>query len=247
MSTRSLSTRKLTAANYNSLGKTVFVTSGLGQYFDAAKTNASGSSWTDLQGTGNMTLVSSPTIATGSDASSNYVTFNGSTQYGSGLTSMTNKAAFTVYLWMKTTSTADASLYYDKPAIFGVNTTGATSRDYVISMNNGYIGCWSGLGSDGTNQPSTTKINDGNWFEIVLTSSFANGTRLYCNQTQIGSSLTASQNTNSTYAPYIAGANGNYALTPAAISVAVLATYDRELSTTELAANWSYFKGRYGR
>lgn len=250
MSTRSLSARKLTAANYNSLGKILFVTSGLTQYFDAAKTNASGSTWTDLQGTGNMTLVSSPTISSGADSASNYVTFNGSSQYATGLSSTVNLSAFTFYLWIKTTSTADDANFYAKPTILGIGTNGVASRDYALTLGSGYIGFWSGLGaSDQINQPSTSvaAVNDGNWHEIVVTSSFINGSRLYNNQNQVGSSLTVTQNTDATNAARFARTGPDFGPSYANFSCAVLAIYNRELSATERASNWNYFRSRYGQ
>lgn len=248
MSTRTLSVRRLSSANYNATNTKLYVASGLTQYFDAYTSNASGSSWTDLKGSNNMTLVNSPTISTGGTASSNYVTFNGTSQYASGLTSMLNRSEFSLYLWMKTTSTAVGAYYYENPCILGVNTSGYGSRDYSITLNNGYIGFISGLVSgDATNVPSTVKVNDGNWFEIAVTSSLTNGTKLFCNQSQVGSTLTATQNTDATYAPYLGAASGNATPNYAAISVAVCMIYSRELSTSELATNWNGFRGRYGR
>lgn len=250
MSTRSLSTRKLTAANYNSRSQYLLTVSGLTQYFNAARTNASGSTWTDLQGTSNMTLVGSPTISTGSDPASQYVTFNGSNQYATGLSSTLNLSAFTFYLWIKTTSTADNGAYYYKPALLGVGTSGGATRDYGLTIGGGYVGVWTGLGStDQQNQPTTTAavVNDGTWHEIVLTSSSANGTRLYNNRTQVGTALSMTQNTDSSNAAQLSRVALDTGSSYANFSCAVLAIYNRELTSTELANNWNYFRSGYGR
>lgn len=249
MSSRSLIKRVYTATNYNT--NCPIVTSSLVQYFDANKSIPTTAAWTDQQGFGNISFTNSPTITNTSGANNKYVTFNGTNQYGSGLTGMLNLADFTIYMWVKTTSTASNATFWQKPTFVGIATTGDASRDYGLTLNSGYLQGWHGLGStDASITATTATINDGNWYEIAMTSSYTNGTKIFANQTQVGSAMTTSKNTDATNAPTIANtAVLGVAGYPAylAFSCGVLMIYKKELTAKELAQNWANFKSRYGR
>lgn len=246
MSTKLISSRLLSKSLYR---PELYSTSGLRQHFDAYDGTISTSTWTDKKGYGNITFANSPTVSTSSTSSSNFVTFNGSTQYGTGI-DLAGLSTFSMYLWVKTTSTATGTPYYLYPSIGGVQTAGAGSNDVVITMNSGQIGIYSGLnggGVDNQNVSGNVAINNGLWYEICVTSSFTNGTKLFANTAQVGSALPASVNVTSADGVNIgrAGNPGGYAY--GAFSCAVAMFYTKELTAAERQSNWYYYRNRFNR
>jgi hypothetical protein len=233
------------------------ITLNLTYNFDATNTLPTSSLWTDAQGTNNMTLYSSPTVTSGNPS---YVTFNGSTQYGSYV--LLNQGSFSVTMWVRTSATADNAAFYQKPSLLGEINPSAPDRDFGITTGAGYAGIWGGMGSaDQANQPATgisatNYLANSIWHEVTVTSSYANGTKLFVDTVQIGSSMPQSQNpTGNPF--YIAAANinstGNQsgsfgtAGSFAAIDLSVLLVYSRELSAGEITTNYNTYRTRYGR
>jgi hypothetical protein len=197
-------------------------------------------------GYGNITFTGSPTITTSLTKKNNYVTFNGSSQYGTGLVT-TNLSTFTFYCWVKSTSFADSATYYIKPAITGYASSGTSSQDFGITIGGGNAGVWSGIGTgDQTNQPTAYNniVSDGKWHEIAVTSSTTNGVKLYFDRVQIGSALTVNSTTDPTnnWRLGMAWGQGNYY---ANFDCAVVMFYTSELTTTQLASNYGCFSPRY--
>lgn len=239
----------LTAAPTSAIGTPI--ATGLRYQFDAAKNLPTTSGWTDANGYGNLTFYNSPPVTTGSV---NYVSFNGTSQYGASV-DMTNLAAFTITMWIRTTSTTNNSTYYLKPHLIGEGSGGNASRDFGLTIGGGYAGIWSGIGSTDTQNQSETNtsaanyIANGLWHELTVTSSYTNGSRLYVNSTQFGSALGVSQNTESGQNWFIAATN-YLAGGPncwAALDLSVVLLYTRELSSTEVTANYNSYRSRFGR
>ena len=253
MSVRSVaSSRKISGQRIDLTNIKSYTATNLSQYFDAYYSSTlTSSTWSDRQQVSNITFTGSPTVVR-NDPYNSLVTFDGSTQYGTGLQT-TNLANFSVYCWIKTTTVADGANPWTKPHITGVDTSGGGSRDWGLTLGLGYAGIWSGLqsGTDTNINPNTasSKVNDNLWYELAATSSYTNGSKLYVNQTQIGTSLGVNQNTEATYPFYIGkknpatGGSESYG----AFSCAVFMFYTAELTTTQLASNWNYFRGRFGR
>jgi len=235
------------------------ILSGLTYNFDATKTLPTSSLWTDIQGTNNMTLYNTPTVTSGSPA---YVTFNGTTQYGSYF--LLNQGSFSVTFWIRTTTTADSGTFYIKPSLFSCGNPSAPDRDLGLTIGSGYAGAWSGMGTgDATNQtnPANAKINDGIWHEVTMTSSFANGTKVYVDTNVTGTTMAqtqnptgnpmyiASQNANTTAAQTgVFGTAGGYGTAAFAnVDISVILVYSRELSTTDITSNYNTFRSRFGR
>jgi hypothetical protein len=235
------------------------ITTGLTYNFDATNRLPTSSLWTDLQGTNNITLINSPTVTNAIPA---YVTFNGSTQYGSYI--LLNQGSFTITMWVRTSSTADNAAFYIKPSFIGEINPGAPDRDFGITAGAGYAGIWHGISnSDQTNQPTSGGTSAANyiansvWHEITVTSSFANGTKLFVNTVQIGSALSQSQNP--TGNPFFIGAannnpnggaqSGSFGTATAFVSfdMSALFVYSRELSAGEITTNYNTFRARFGR
>ena len=229
---------------------TTLIASGLLYNFDATLNLPSTSTWTDLIGTGNLTLYNTPTVVSGSIS---YVRFNGTTQYGASV-NMTNLTAFTITMWIRTSSTTNNSTFYLKPHLIGEGSPGGGSRDFGLTIGGGYAGIWTGIGSgDAQNQSETNTsaanyIANGAWHELTVTSSYTNGTLLYVDGTQFGSALAASQATESGQNWYIAATN-YLAGGPncwAAVDISLIALYNRQLSAAEVSANFTAKRTLFG-
>jgi len=227
------------------------IANGLRYQFDAAKNLPTTSGWTDANAYSNLTFFNSPPVTSGSV---NYVSFNGTSQYASSV-DMTNLAVFTITMWIRTTSTTNNGTFYLKPHLIGQGSPGGQSRDFGLTTGGGYAGIWSGIGSGDTQNQSETNtsaanyIANGLWHELTVTSSFANGSRLYVNGTQFGSALAVSQNTESGQNWFI-GATNYLAGGPnawAAADVSVILLYTRELSAVEVSSNFNTYRSRFGR
>jgi hypothetical protein len=227
------------------------IATGLRYQFDAAKNLPTTSGWTDANAYGNLTFYNSPTVTTGNV---NYVTFNGTNQYGASV-DMTNLTAFTITMWIRTTSTTNNSTFYLKPHLIGQGSSGGGSQDFGLTIGGGYAGIWSGIGSGDTQNQSETNtsaanyIANGVWHELTVTSSYTNGSRLYVDSTQFGSALSASQVTQSgqnwdiAATNYLAGGPNCWA----AADISVILLYTRELSATEVTSNYNSYRSRFGR
>lgn len=245
MATRTLS-RTLTSET--NVAKPTYVTTGLQQYLDAATGSLTSSTWKDRQVYNDATFTATPTVSTTGAASNKFVTFNGSTQYATGFSGAVGLSTFSVYMWIKTTSTATASggFYYNRPCLFGYDIAGSATNDWAITLNGGNPGVNTGMGSGDQNRISTTQfINDGKWHELVLTCSTTNGMKLFCDQTQVGTTITVSRSSDANTQPNLGRAgsvNTNYSN----FSCGVLMVYgSRELTTTDRATNRNFFIPRY--
>lgn len=243
---------------YPGLLKPSPIASGLTYNFDASTTLPTTSLWIDNQGTNNITFYNSPQVT---NTVPPYVTFNGSNQYGRYI--LLNQGSFSITMWVRTSSTADSGTFFLKPTLVGEINNGAPDRDLGITMGGGYVGLWNGIGnSDQTNQPTpgtsaANYIANGVWHEVTLTSSFANGTKIFVNTIQIGSILPQTQNP--TGNPFYIGAandsaNGGVqsgvfgaANGFAAFDMSALFVYSRELSSSDITTNYNTFRSRFGR
>ena len=238
------SSRKFSTFNYNTGNNTsTYVTSGLVQYFDAYINQPNSSVWVDIQGTANLALTGSPTVSNTGASNNYYITFNGTSQYGANI-NITSVTSFSIYTWVRSTNTNFSGAYYSQPSIMGVALSGA-NRDFGLTMGSGFAGVWSGLASsDQTNQPTANSsyISDNVWHEITVTSSFTNGTRLYFDRVQVGSTIPASLYTATTaWRLGMSYSQGNYY---ANFSTPVVMIYNTELTSTQLLQNYNYFKSR---
>jgi hypothetical protein len=232
----------------------------LSYFFDATLNPPSSSTWNDIQSNNSITLYNSPTVTTGSPG---YVRFNGSSQYGSYF--LLNQGNFTTTFWIRTTTTSDSTTFYLKPALFSCANPGVPDRDLGLTIGAGYVGAWSGMGatSDQTNQtaPPNAKINDGIWHEVTMTSSFANGTKVYVDTVVTGNTMSMAQNPTGN-PMYIASQNANGTSSQsgtfgnaggygsevfANVDISIILVYARELSAVEMTSNYNVFATRFSR
>jgi hypothetical protein len=247
MSNNTLSlNKKYSTFNYNTSNfSPSYVTTGLVQYFDAYVNQPNSTVWVDIQGTSNLALTGSPTVSNTGASNNYYITFNGTSQYGANIASG-NLATFSAYLWLRSSNTSGTGTY-NQPGIMGVVISGA-NRDITLTMGGGNLGVYSGLAvADSSSQisdaPNYNNVSDNKWHEIVLTSSFANGTKVFLDRKQIGTTLTPTVNTSLTslWRLGMSWSQGNYY---ANFSTPVVMFYNTELSNTQILTNYNYFNSR---
>jgi hypothetical protein len=219
-----------------------YVTSGLLFYLDAGNATSypgSGSTWTDLAGSGlTTTLYNSPTY---SSANGGYLAFApGSSQYGQTSASLATLSSWSLEVWHYYTATNTGSLpciitevWSSTPINFTLGSgSGSTSSLQVGYYNNGWF----------TTTGSYSLPSVG-WYHIVGTYDGAN-LKLYVNNvlTQTSASTTASVSS-------ALGIRfmrrwdspeywGGY--------LAIIRIYNRALSATEVTTNYAASKARFG-
>jgi uncharacterized repeat protein (TIGR03803 family) len=129
--------------------------------------------------------------------------FNGTDQYIEMPAAPTSGISkFTFLCWIKTTESRSNNVYWNRPCIFANSTSGATSSDFGISTNNGFIGIWSGLNTAGDNSAfSNYPINDNQWHFIACTYDH-DSIRLYVDGKDIHCKIRGTKSLNS-YAFYL--------------------------------------------
>jgi hypothetical protein len=222
------------------------VTSGLVYYLDAGKTSSysgSGSTWTDISGSGKTsTLYNSPAFT--SSGSSSYFRFNGSSHYAegdaSGLISGLSEA--TCNIWYRPLSSDNDGMIYDHH-----NYSSAGTRDNFSIRQ-----MWAGGNTAGYRSDS-----NGNFASVLFENSNSN-LNTWRNYTQVVRSNVMYSYVNGSLVNSVAVAgvirttsllrigqdaiNSNY-LTA---DFAVMQTFNRGLSDAEVLSNFNFFKSRYG-
>jgi hypothetical protein len=133
------------------------------------------STWTNLGSGGstyNATAVGTPTFVAGTTPSSNYISFNGTSQYYSIPRPVNDD--FSIGVWFKTTTNAGSGTgaWYVSPSIIGGD-AGGPGRDYGLSIGTGNINF--GTGPSDVTVHSVNKYNNGNWHYVVVTRTRSNG------------------------------------------------------------------------
>jgi hypothetical protein len=227
---------------YISFVPKVFTTANLMYYLDAgnpASYPGSGSTWTDLQGSGiAMYLYGSPGY---SSANGGYLTFSGSYQYGQSSASLPSMPNWTVEVWHYYTGTNSGGA----PCLYSDVYPGSTyciqivlSAPYGDSVYTGFYNPNAGFF-----QSFPQSLTPGNWYQIVGTWD-GSYLRLYLN-----GSLVNTRARNGTAAPNTGGFRimrrwdlddywGGY--------LAILRLYNRAITDAEVAQNYAYSKARFG-
>ena len=218
------------------------VTSGLVYYLDAGKTSSysgSGSTWTDISGSGKTsTLYNSPSFT--SSGSSSYFRFNGSSHYAEGDVSglISGLSNVTCNIWYRPLSTDNDGMIYDHH----------TSQRDNFSIRQ----MWAGGNTAGYRSDS-----NGN-FTSVLFENSNNNLNTWRNYTQVVRSNVMYSYVNGSLVNSVAVAGvirttsllriGQDAINTNYLNAdfAVMQTFNRGLSDAEVLANFNFFKGRYG-
>lgn len=96
---------------------------------------------------------------------------NGNTQYTKTQSGLLNGTAiFTVEFWVKTDDNRSNDIYWQRPYLFGNETSGNNSGDFGITINNGYIGMFEGMSNLNTDQQflsTSIHVTDNFWHHIA--------------------------------------------------------------------------------
>ena len=212
-------------------------TSGLVLYLDAANRDShpgSGTSWNDLSGNGShATLYSSPGY---SASNSGYLTFNGTNQYGAG--TVPSVSNWSISMWYNASNITSAWVYYP----FGIG--GEAGLGFGGTIDSNTNGRW--FFYDGVNAAtvangfSVASVVINRWYNLTVTKS-GTSYSMYTNGSLSASGTGANISINSYNLGrradglwYVAGAIGGASI------------YNRALSASEVASNFSALRGRYG-
>lgn len=161
---------------------------------------SSGTTWNNA-GTGgstyNATLYNSPTFT--SSGYSSYFTLNGSTQYFTATRSVQDD--FTWNVWFKTTTTGGTKgQWYQGLQLVGNDIETSTSKDFGVSIGQGYLmfGCGYASGEPVADYTvaSTSTYNDNKWHMVTGTRQKSTGIiAIYVDSTLNNSQTTAAKST----------------------------------------------------
>lgn len=224
--------------------------SGLVLALDAGNTRSypgSGTTWTDLGGVNNATLVNNPTY---SSSQGGNLTFNGSTNWGQISSFSPSRTSRTVEVWANFSSSNSTrwlisqNLSNNSPVYFGFG---------IDSNNNMYL-----QAGPNTHSLPLTAISTGVWYQLCVTISGGDTTnvdiRFYLNSTF--PIQTTSDSSASAYLPaggnsWIIGGEYSTSQTPQfqngfTGAIGNIKMYDRVLTQSEIKQNFNALRGRYG-
>lgn len=210
---------------------TGIITSGLTMYLDPAQSSSypgTGTTWYDISGNStNVTLTGSPTFAT------NYFSFNGTSQYGTGAGTPLGTTAYTKCFWMQLTSYG-----YNNNTL---SSSGGGHFSYFGGGNKLFNGHsdWGNYGA----YASVTTFNLNTWYHVCLTFDTTNGMTLYVNGAL-----------DSTYTAQKTGLPGNGECDIAQFAggnllngyIGQALCYNRPITATETLQNFNAVRARYG-
>ena len=235
--------RALSAAeilqNYNALlPRYSIITRGLVLNLDAGNTASyvgSGTTWTDISGSGNnATLVSSPAYDSANGGS---IVFNGTTNYATVPIVSPGTSAVTFEFWINSTTNNPNGIFDSAPGQQNV------LRNFAYFSGPGYLAWWD------DNPIISMGVVANTWYQIVGIYRLSPNRviDLYRNGVYIAS---ASSGTTSGYAWSgfrLGHINGSFSSTYAySGKLAKFAIYNRALSAEEVSQNFTALRGRYG-
>lgn len=218
------------------------VRNGLALLLDAANIKSypgSGSAWTDLSGlTGSSTLYNSPTF------SSNFLTFNGSTQYAVAPINL-NFTQGTISMWVYPTAASDNN--------FCVYTNNAPNSAYthqlgISTANKLKVYVYDSGAVIARLSTGTTTLSLNTWYNFSLV--WLNGSYFkgYINGVEeTTSALTTAWASGSNF--WLGSNTGGGSGAPAAFFAGRISStnvYNRALTPAELLQNFNALRGRYG-
>lgn len=207
------------------------VTNGLILYLDAGNTASypgSGTTWTDLSGSGN-----NGTLVNGVGYSSNgggSLTFDGVNDYVNAPLTKTSSCTFSC--WARTTTVGGA------PMLFNAGPDGS-GPDLFFYNNKIIWNTWDGDANSFGTMPAS--VTDGNWHNYVVVNDATSTAKLYYDGSLLGSAVykTAANNTNLT----IGGNTNSYQWNG---SISNFLVHNRVLSASEITQNYNALRSRFG-
>jgi hypothetical protein len=203
----------------------------------------SGTVWNDLSGNrNNGTLTNGPTFS--SDNGGN-IAFDGIDDYVNTF-SAAGLTTFTISFWARTTETRSNPTTWQRRAFIGKSNSGDASGDFGITVDGGYLGYWSGLGTNDTSYLSSLLISDNSWRNIVVTNT-GSSTVMYVNGSIITASILISGKQLNSEQFWIGGKGGSEAPGSYCVcSIANLLFYAFAISDNQIQQNYNAQKSRFG-
>ena len=210
-----------------------------------------GTSLRDMSGNRNhITLVNSPTFST---SNGGYLSFNGSSQYGTSTYSTLYDfldAKFTVGVWFYyNTQSANASQILCSRASYGSN---ERSFEFYASSNGSNVPyIWFGTYNSGwtyVNDSAQTNISYNQWTYAVGTSDGAGVGKVYVNGALKQTNNSFNTGLTKTVVPVQLGAYSGSVGTGSYFNgnMAIVQLYNRELTSAEVQQNYNVQRNRFG-
>lgn len=234
---------------YNGVSAPPTVVAGYSYYLDAANTSSypgSGTTWTDLAGSGaNTSLFGSPTFD-GSDGTGSIV-FNGSSQYGTFNTNaafdLSGSSGYALENWVKFTNFSTGMIPFSK-GIYGSNYDWGF---YIPDAS--HIYAWSAGTASQLIATLSTPLSAGTWYYICAVGDASENTTIYLNGVSLTSgSCFMSDNDHSSPAGEVGGYGPNVPTSFGLLNgkLGVCRLYQFELTGTQVLNNFNAQKSRYG-
>ena len=226
------------------------VTTGLTLYLSASQSSSypgSGSTWYDLSGnSNNATLYNGPTydgsslVFSGAGTAPALGTV-GSVQYGQVPNGVYFNGDFTINTWVKISAYNNWQRIID----FG---NGAGNNTVLLSSTygtSGYPGFYVGNGGNSTQFQSSQQLSYNTWYNVAATMSGTTGT-IYVNGAAAGSQTMGYTAANVTRQYCFIGRSEWSGDGMFQGNIGVIMIYNRALSGTEIATNFTQLRGEYG-
>ena len=104
----------------------------------------------------------------------NSVQMNGTNDYIQPPALLNGATQFTIEYWINTAESRSSGSFSQNPTMIGNEVPGASSGEFSIYSNNGFIGMWGELNSGTQNFLSNKKINDNRWHHIAASNDGTN-------------------------------------------------------------------------
>lgn len=231
-----------------SYGKSI-VTDGLVFYVDAANENSylgSGTTWTDLAGSGNGTLTNGPTFDSGNGGSIDFDGTNDYTDFGNTLP-IDGTSAGTISIWAKTS--AATSLLFTK-----YNTAGANTTAVYLAVVSGSARIFNGTQANYRYYTTTaTPIASDTWANIAFTyDNYSTNLKCYIDGTEYITGQVTNGTAPTSIEPQVSGINWKTtSITTGSgtnyyqADIANVSAHNRALSASEILQNYNALKNRF--
>ena len=215
------------------------VTSGLVLWLDAsiaASYSGTGTTWYDLSGQNNNVVMQNSSNITYSSTGGGYFTLTSNGYFNKSTTTLpTGSNAYSMSAWIQLGTT------WGGQGIIGIgsSTSGNQTNQFRTTTTNGFVNYWYG-----NDYAVTTSLNPTTkWFNIVAQFDGANRS-IWLNGSQVGSQASAGLNVSSSLLQV--GATNVGGSEPLSGKIGQALIYNRALTSTEIAQNYSSVRARYG-
>lgn len=218
--------------------------SSLKLFVDAGNTSSysgSGTTWTDLTGNQNGTLVNGVGY---NSANSGYLTFDGTNDYISFPNNSFNLQDFTIEMWFKKNTTSNQVLFnnfdYTVPNQYGVQLNFYGGRFDAV--------CFLGSGASQLEVYPTNVPTNGTWYHVQMRKVSAGNLTVWLNGLLIGTLVTTSNVSYTSNCKTTIGCQAYSTFTNTFYNgaISMCRVYNVANSDAQMLTNFNEFKSRYG-